>query len=38
MTGTSIEMIDRHYGHLCQQQKHLSDAARAVAASKFKGQ
>jgi len=36
MAGTSIQMIDRHYGHLNQQQKHLSDAARAVGASRFK--
>lgn len=35
MAGTSIQMIDRHYGHLNQQRKHLSDAARAIASARF---
>jgi integrase len=38
MAGTSIQMIDRHYGHLNQQRKHLSDAARAIAAARFGGE
>ncbi len=35
MAGTSIQMIDRHYGHLCQHRQHLSDAASKVAAARF---
>lgn len=37
MAGTSIQMIDRHYGHLNQQRKHLSDAAKMIAAARFGG-
>lgn len=35
MAGTSIQMIDRHYGHLCQHPKHLTDAAGKVARARF---
>lgn len=31
MAGTSIQMIDRHYGHLCQHRKHMTDAAVKIA-------
>lgn len=31
MAGTSIQMIDRHYGHLSQHRQHLSEAAAKVA-------
>jgi integrase len=35
MAGTSIQMIDRHYGHLNQQRKHLSDAALKISVAKY---
>jgi hypothetical protein len=30
MTGTSVEMIARHYGHLEQAQSHIVEAARGM--------
>lgn len=34
MAGTSIQMIDRHYGHLNQNRKHLAEAAMTVSAAR----
>lgn len=34
MAGTSIQMIDRHYGHLRQERSHLMNAAVKILASK----
>jgi integrase len=30
LVGTSIQMIERHYGHLCQRHDHMTDAAAKV--------
>lgn len=35
MAGTSIEMIDRHYGHLNQQRDHMINAAGKVAVGRI---
>jgi len=35
MAGTSIQMIDRHYGHLSQAKKHMINAAAVVASARI---
>ena len=37
MAGTSIQMIDRHYGHLRQNRQHMIDAAKKILAAKVAG-
>jgi len=35
MAGTSIQMIDRHYGHLRQERSHLMEAALKIQSAKI---
>jgi len=35
MAGTSIQMIDRHYGHLSQAKNHMINAAAVVASARI---
>ena len=35
MSGTSIQMIDRHYGHLSKHKDHMVQAAKMVAKAKY---